>query len=226
MLDKAHHLMQLFSLRRLKSEVEVSLPPKHELKISVPLSEFQVHFYRGLLMKDVGLLQAAAAQNEASSSSSSSGAAGGGEDDSLVLKTGDDQDIGGGAGGAAGGDAGSEGGPGQTSEWKRLQSLMMQLRKCCDHPYLFSGADPHPETIDESIVTASNKMVSVVLLILYHMFVHIYVVSVFFFKLCSTNLALTLPLLLPNTGAPRPPAAQIARRRAPGAHLLAVHFHA
>ena len=68
MLDKAHHLMQLFSLRRLKSEVEVSLPPKHELKISVPLSEFQVHFYRGLLMKDVGLLQAAAAQNEASSS--------------------------------------------------------------------------------------------------------------------------------------------------------------
>ena len=157
MLDKAHHLMQLFSLRRLKSEVEVSLPPKHELKISVPLSEFQVHFYRGLLMKDVGLLQAAAAQNEASSSAAATaGGDGAGEDDSLVLKAGDDQDIG---GGGAGGD-GTEGGPGQTSEWKRLQSLMMQLRKCCDHPYLFSGADPHPETIDESIVTASNKMVS------------------------------------------------------------------
>ena len=44
MLDRAHHLMQLFSLRRLKSDVEISLPPKHELKISVPLSDFQVRF--------------------------------------------------------------------------------------------------------------------------------------------------------------------------------------
>ena len=50
-------MMQLISIRRLKSDVEVSLPPKHELKISVPMSEFQSHFYRALLMKDVKLLQ-------------------------------------------------------------------------------------------------------------------------------------------------------------------------
>jgi SWI/SNF-related matrix-associated actin-dependent regulator of chromatin subfamily A member 5 len=26
--------------------------------------------------------------------------------------------------------------------WKKLQSLFMQLRKCCNHPYLFPGAEP------------------------------------------------------------------------------------
>lgn len=47
MLAKAHTLMQYVSLRRLKSDVEVSLPPKHELKLPVPMSEFQRHFYGG-----------------------------------------------------------------------------------------------------------------------------------------------------------------------------------
>ena len=26
--------------------------------------------------------------------------------------------------------------------WKKLQALFMQLRKCCNHPYLFPGAEP------------------------------------------------------------------------------------
>eukprot|EP00965_Chrysotila_dentata_P223203 6193445-Pleurochrysis_carterae.AAC.1 len=26
------------------------------------------------------------------------------------------------------------------TDWKKLQSLLMQLRKCCNHPFLFSGA--------------------------------------------------------------------------------------
>ena len=26
--------------------------------------------------------------------------------------------------------------------WQKLQSLIMQLRKCCNHPYLFPGAEP------------------------------------------------------------------------------------
>ena len=84
MLDKAHHLMQL-SLRRLKSDVEVSLPPKHEPKISVPLFEFQIHFYRALLMKDVSLLQHTQDQAATITSSSSSGGGGGGGD-AMVAK--------------------------------------------------------------------------------------------------------------------------------------------
>ncbi len=27
-------------------------------------------------------------------------------------------------------------------DWRRLRMLWMQLRKCCNHPYLFSGAEP------------------------------------------------------------------------------------
>jgi SNF2 family DNA or RNA helicase len=46
-------------------------------------------------------------------------------------------------------------------DMKKLQSLIMQLRKAANHPYLFDGAeDPelHGATSDE-IITASGKMV-------------------------------------------------------------------
>ena len=49
------------------------------------------------------------------------------------------------------------GGP-QTGAWKKLQSLLMQLRKCCNHPYLFEGADPDPGVTDESLIEASGKV--------------------------------------------------------------------
>ena len=62
-------------------------------------------------------------------------------------------------GAAAGGGGGDDGeGPGSKASWKKLQSLMMQLRKCANHPYLFDGADPAPGTTDERIVEASGKL--------------------------------------------------------------------
>ena len=30
----------------------------------------------------------------------------------------------------------------ENNAWKKLQMLVMQLRKCCNHPYLFPGAEP------------------------------------------------------------------------------------
>mmetsp|Transcript_12809 Transcript_12809/g.21980 ORF Transcript_12809/g.21980 Transcript_12809/m.21980 type:complete len:1939 (+) Transcript_12809:3717-9533(+) len=44
-------------------------------------------------------------------------------------------------------------------DWKKLQSLMMQLRKCCNHPYLFPNAEPNftGET-REDLVQASGKL--------------------------------------------------------------------
>ena len=42
--------------------------------------------------------------------------------------------------------------------WKKLQSLLMQLRKCCNHPYLFEGADPDPGITDDALVEASGKL--------------------------------------------------------------------
>ena len=43
-----------------------------------------------------------------------------------------------------------------STDWKRLQSLMMQLRKCANHPYLFPDADTGAE--GEDLVEASGKM--------------------------------------------------------------------
>ena len=42
----------------------------------------------------------------------------------------------------------------------RLLNIVMQLRKCCNHPYLFDGAEPGPPyTNDEHLVFNSGKMV-------------------------------------------------------------------
>ena len=55
----------------------------------------------------------------------------------------------------SGGSSSSGGG-----EWRRLNSLMAQLRKAANHPYLFEGAEP--PTLDgragPDIITASGKM--------------------------------------------------------------------
>jgi len=41
----------------------------------------------------------------------------------------------------------------------RLQNVLMQLRKCANHPYLFEGAEPGPPfTTDEHLVQNSGKM--------------------------------------------------------------------
>ena len=45
-LAAAHYLLRPFSLRRLKDEVERSLPPKTDTTIACPLSECQTFWYR------------------------------------------------------------------------------------------------------------------------------------------------------------------------------------
>lgn len=42
----------------------------------------------------------------------------------------------------------------------RLLNVLMQLRKCCNHPYLFDGAEPGPPyTTDLHLVVNGGKMV-------------------------------------------------------------------
>lgn len=44
-------------------------------------------------------------------------------------------------------------------EKMRLQNILMQLRKCCNHPYLFDGAEPGPPyTTDEHLVYNCGKL--------------------------------------------------------------------
>ncbi|ONM32115.1 ISWI chromatin-remodeling complex ATPase CHR11 [Zea mays] len=45
-------------------------------------------------------------------------------------------------------------------ERKRLLNIAMQLRKCCNHPYLFQGAEPGPPyTTGEHLIENAGKMV-------------------------------------------------------------------
>lgn len=52
------------------------------------------------------------------------------------------------------------GAAGKKESKTRLLNIVMQLRKCCNHPYLFDGAEPGPPyTTDEHLVNNSAKMV-------------------------------------------------------------------
>ncbi|CAN0329422.1 unnamed protein product [Lampetra fluviatilis] len=42
----------------------------------------------------------------------------------------------------------------------RLMNILMQLRKCVDHPYLFNGAEPEPFVEGEHLVSASGKLLA------------------------------------------------------------------
>jgi len=44
------------------------------------------------------------------------------------------------------------------ADWKRLSSLLMQLRKCCNHPFLFPDAEPSSdEAYAEQLISGSGK---------------------------------------------------------------------
>lgn len=121
LLMKVHHLLKPFMLRRIKSEVEKSVPPKVEKKILCPLTSTQTFWYKRFLLKNSNLLAELEEQHR--------------DKDSTEDET-----------------------EGERSRWKRLLSLYMQLRKVCNHPFLFSEADPDPGFTDERIIEASGKL--------------------------------------------------------------------
>lgn len=42
----------------------------------------------------------------------------------------------------------------------RLLNIVMQLKKCCNHPYLFDGAEPGPPyTLGQHLIDNSAKMI-------------------------------------------------------------------
>ncbi|KAI9758913.1 MAG: hypothetical protein M4579_002724 [Chaenotheca gracillima] len=51
------------------------------------------------------------------------------------------------------------GAAGKRESKTRLLNIVMQLRKCCNHPYLFEGAEPGPPyTTDEHLINNAGKM--------------------------------------------------------------------
>lgn len=103
-VSQLHKVLRPFLLRRLKTEVETSLPPKKETILKIGMTEMQKTFYKRILQKDIDIVNSGADRS-------------------------------------------------------RLLNIVMQLRKCCNHPYLFQGAEPGPPYITgDHLIENSGKL--------------------------------------------------------------------
>ena len=89
-VDELHEIMRPFILRRLKEDVEKSVPPKEETLIEVELTVLQKQYYRALYEKNVQFLH----RNKK-----------------------------------------------KALDGPSISNLAMQLRKCCNHPFLLNGVE-------------------------------------------------------------------------------------
>jgi SWI/SNF-related matrix-associated actin-dependent regulator of chromatin subfamily A member 5 len=130
MLSKAHYLMRIFILRRLKVEVEQKLPKKLETKINCPMSEMQRFWIQRLLLRDQSMMEKIENnKNDKSYNNNNSKSNSNSMTHSFV-------------------------------DHSKLKSLITQLRKAANHPFLFHGVeqpslDGRPTS---EIVTTSGKM--------------------------------------------------------------------
>ena len=113
-VSELHETIRPYILRRLKEDVEKSVPPKEETLIEVELTVLQKQYYRALYEKNLKLLH----RNKRS-----------------------------------------------PIDGPSINNLAMQLRKCCNHPFLLTGVEnevrsqkPNANDID-SLVNSSGKFV-------------------------------------------------------------------
>ncbi|KAJ8603319.1 hypothetical protein CTAYLR_009021 [Chrysophaeum taylorii] len=103
-IAQLHKLLRPFVLRRLKHDVETSLPPKSETILFCSMSDAQREVYRHCLLREIDVVQA------------------GGQRTAVL-------------------------------------NLAMQLRKCCNHPYLFPNVEDRSlPPLGEHLVTNCGKL--------------------------------------------------------------------
>lgn len=106
LISQLHKILRPFMLRRLKKEVEKSLPPKHETILYTGMSVVQKKLYRDILIRDIDALQ------------------------------------------------------GNSGNRTAILNIVMQLRKCAGHPYLFPGVEDRTlPPLGEHLVDNCGKMV-------------------------------------------------------------------
>jgi SWI/SNF-related matrix-associated actin-dependent regulator of chromatin subfamily A member 5 len=169
-MTDARRLLELIMLRRMKDSpsVNLGLPPKEEILLYVPLTPLQKFWYTRLLTRiDDGMLDELFADGKSKEKAAIEQdieenkllqemekvdqvtASGSGEGDwvetielvqEATAKEQADPDTNKGA-------------------WKKLMNLVMQLRKCCSHPYLLPGVSPDPYYIGDHLIRASGKFI-------------------------------------------------------------------
>lgn len=99
-VNELHNLLKPYLLRRVKEDVEKSLPPKEETILEVTLTPTQKTFYKAIYERNTAFLFKGSKPNNAPS----------------------------------------------------LMNVMMELRKCCNHPFLVKGAE------ERILNEAANKL--------------------------------------------------------------------
>ena len=172
-MDHARRLLEVIMLRRMKTSpgVNLNLPPKTDVLLYVPLTPMQRFFYKKLLSRsDEGLLAeifADASGKEAAMLAKQDSVV----NDSTVAKLDALEKQ------AAEGSATAAVEWEETKEimrqaldreqvddkakgsWRKLMNILMQLRKCCNHPYTLPHTEPDPYYIGDHVIKASGKFI-------------------------------------------------------------------
>ncbi|KAI4161329.1 MAG: hypothetical protein LQ342_004996 [Letrouitia transgressa] len=169
-MDDARRLLERIMLRRMKNSegVNLGLPPKTEVLLYMPLTPMQRFWYTRLITRaDQGLLdelfqdaqkkEILAFQQETQEKQEwenkgveelealekNAGDATW-EESKAILKQALEQE---------------QQDESKKSAWRKLMNLLMQLRKCCNHPYLLPHAGPDPYYLGEHIIHSSAKFI-------------------------------------------------------------------
>ncbi|KAI9449289.1 SNF2-family ATP dependent chromatin remodeling factor snf21 [Lactarius psammicola] len=164
LIHKLHDILRPFLLRRLKVDVERSLPPKKEYVLYAPLTERQREVYDAVVKGCLrGMLAGVRSGQDAKER----------ERDRIAREIEEDEKL-----GRVGirtrksrasltPTAKSVAEIGAEHQLKakmkeinnmHLQNVVMQLRKVCSHPILFEGPRMHQHVMDDELVDASGKM--------------------------------------------------------------------
>ena len=93
LVEKLHQRMRPYFLRRMKADVEKSVPPKEETIVEVELTAIQKQWYRAIYERNLTFL------------------------------------------------AGAQRAGNSNAHAPSLMNVMMEIRKCCNHPFLIKGAE-------------------------------------------------------------------------------------
>jgi len=111
-IGQLHKLLRPFMLRRLKVDVEKTLPPKTETILFIGMSDVQKQVYKQVLMRDIDVINQGAREKNDNA--------------------------------------------GRTA----ILNIVMQLRKCCNHPYLFPNVEDRTKNpLGDHIYKSCGKMV-------------------------------------------------------------------
>ena len=162
-LDSVNKLLKVIMLRRLKDdlEVDISLPSKSEILLFVPLTTMQRIWYTSLLTSShdtisifqdveigVGCMKPTGCCKHHKS----------GEEDSLNSSLTESNHV------SRQSNINSINKSQTSQKYSRisrqmLMNLVLQLRKCCIHPYLIQGAQPDPYETGQHVIRVSGKFI-------------------------------------------------------------------